>query len=277
MLLALFTFCVQNHAESRQPIDITLWGNGPVEKNDDTGKAYDENLKIYQPSMRVFLPEKKNTGRAIIMCPGGGNYSLSYEHEGYAYANYFNHQGITLIVLKYRMPHGNHKVPMSDVCETMRIVKTHANEWGINPDDIGIMGFSAGGHLASTFATHYPPELKPAFQILIYPVISMDSAITHQGSRENLIGENPDSQLIDYYSNEKHVNAESPRAFIALSGDDTAVPVENSIRYYTALHQHNIPAALHIYPTGGHGWGYDESFRFKKAVHDELADWLRSF
>ncbi len=277
MLLALFTFCVQNHAESRQPIDITLWGNGPVEKNDDTGKAYDENLKIYQPSMRIFLPEKKNTGRAIIMCPGGGYYSLSYEHEGYAYANYFNHQGITLIVLKYRMPHGNHKVPMSDVCETMRIVKTHANEWGINPDDIGIMGFSAGGHLASTFATHYPPELRPAFQILIYPVISMDSAITHQGSRENLIGKNPNSQLIDYYSNEKHVDAESPRAFIALSGDDTAVPVENSIRYYTALHQHNIPAALHIYPTGGHGWGYDESFRFKKAVHDELADWLRSF
>ena len=227
--------------------------------------------------MRIFLPEKKNTGRAIIMCPGGGYYSLSYEHEGYAYANYFNHQGITLIVLKYRMPHGNHKVPMSDVCETMRIVKTHANEWGINPDDIGIMGFSAGGHLASTFATHYPPELRPAFQILIYPVISMDSAITHQGSRENLIGKNPNSQLIDYYSNEKHVDAESPRAFIALSGDDTAVPVENSIRYYTALHQHNIPAALHIYPTGGHGWGYDESFRFKKAVHDELADWLRSF
>ena len=194
-----------------------------------------------------------------------------------AYADYFKHQGIALIVLKYRMPHGNHKVPMSDVCEAMRVVKSHAAEWKINPDDIGIMGFSAGGHLASTFATHYPAELRPAFQILVYPVISMDETITHSGSRENLIGKNPSKALIDYYSNEKHVNAESPRAFIALSDDDRAVPVENSLRYYKALHRYQIPVSLHIYPTGGHGWGYNESFRFKKAVHDELSDWLRSF
>ena len=202
---------------------------------------------------------------------------LAYDHEGYAYADYFKHQGIALIVLKYRMPHGNHKVPLSDVCEAMRVVKSHASEWGINPNDIGIMGFSAGGHLASTFATHYPDDLKPAFQILIYPVISMDEAITHQGSRENLIGKNPDPQLIEYYSNEKHVSDDSPRAFIALSDNDYGVLVENSLRYYMALHQHKVPVSLHIYPTGGHGWGYNESFRFKKAVHDELADWLRSF
>lgn len=145
------------------------------------------------------------------------------------------------------------------------------------PDDIGIMGFSAGGHLASTFATHYPAELRPAFQILVYPVISMDETITHSGSRENLIGKNPSKALIDYYSNEKHVNAESPRAFIALSDDDRAVPCRNSLRYYKALHRYQIPVSLHIYPTGGHGWGYNESFRFKKAVHDELSDWLRSF
>ena len=125
------------------------------------------------------------------MCPGGGYALLAYDHEGYAYADYFKHQGIALIVLKYRMPHGNHKVPMSDVCEAMRVVKSHAAEWKINPDDIGIMGFSAGGHLASTFATHYPAELRPAFQILVYPVISMDETITHSGSRENLIGKNP--------------------------------------------------------------------------------------
>ena len=166
---------------------------------------------------------------------------------------------------------------VSDVCEAMRVVKSHAAEWKINPDDIGIMGFSAGGHLASTFATHYPAELRPAFQILVYPVISMDKTITHSGSRENLIGKNPSQALIDYYSNEKHVNAESPRAFIALSDDDRAVPVENSLRYYKALHRYQIPVSLHIYPTGGHGWGYNESFRFKKAVHDELSDWLRSF
>ena len=277
ILLALFAFCERSNAESKQPIDIALWENGPAEKNIDEGVGYDENRQIYQPSIRIFLPERKNTGRAVIICPGGAYYGLAYDHEGYAYADYFKHQGIALIVLKYRMPHGNHKVPMSDLCEAMRIVKSHATEWGINPDDIGVMGFSAGGHLASTFATHYPAELKPAFQILIYPVISMDSDITHQGSRENLIGNQPDPQLVDYYSNENHVTDESPRAFIALSGDDSAVPPENSLRYYTALLRHKVPASLHIYPSGDHGWGYNESFRFKKAVHDELADWLRSF
>ena len=251
IVLAASMTCTDIYAENNRPIDIALWENGPLEKNDDEGKTYDENVRIYRPSIKVFLPEGKNTGRAVIMCPGGGYALLAYDHEGYAYA-------------------GNHKVPMSDVCEAMRVVKSHAAEWKINPDDIGIMGFSAGGHLASTFATHYPAELRPAFQILVYPVISMDETITHSGSRENLIGKNPSKALIDYYSNEKHVNAESPRAFIALSDDDRAVPVENSLRY-------QIPVSLHIYPTGGHGWGYNESFRFKKAVHDELADWLRSF
>lgn len=280
-LLSILLFTVASTmpipAENKASIDIILWENGAQETNNDIGKAYDENNQIYQPSIRVFLPTEKNTGRAVIICPGGAYYMLAYDHEGYAYANYFKHQGIALIVLKYRMPHGNHKVPLSDVCEAMRVVKSHASEWGINPNDIGIMGFSAGGHLASTFATHYPDDLKPAFQILIYPVISMDEAITHQGSRENLIGKNPDPQLIEYYSNEKHVSDDSPRAFIALSDNDYGVLVENSLRYYMALHQHKVPVSLHIYPTGGHGWGYNESFRFKKAVHDELADWLRSF
>lgn len=224
IVLAASMTCTDIYAENNRPIDIALWENGPLEKNDDEGKTYDENVRIYRPSIKVFLPEGKNTGRAVIMCPGGGYALLAYDHEGYAYADYFKHQGIALIVLKYRMPHGNHKVPMSDVCEAMRVVKSHAAEWKINPDDIGIMGFSAGGHLASTFATHYPAELRPAFQILVYPVISMDET-----------------------------------------------------RYYKALHRYQIPVSLHIYPTGGHGWGYNESFRFKKAVHDELSDWLRSF
>ena len=195
IVLAASMTCTDIYAENNRPIDIALWENGPLEKNDDEGKTYDENVRIYRPSIKVFLPEGKNTGRAVIMCPGGGYALLAYDHEGYAYADYFKHQGIALIVLKYRMPHGNHKVPMSDVCEAMRVVKSHAAEWKINPDDIGIMGFSAGGHLASTFATHYPAELRPAFQILVYPVISMDETITHSGSRENLIGKNPSKAL----------------------------------------------------------------------------------
>lgn len=144
IVLAASMTCTDIYAENNRPIDIALWENGPLEKNDDEGKTYDENVRIYRPSIKVFLPEGKNTGRAVIMCPGGGYALLAYDHEGYAYADYFKHQGIALIVLKYRMPHGNHKVPMSDVCEAMRVVKSHAAEWKINPDDIGIMGFSAG-------------------------------------------------------------------------------------------------------------------------------------
>ena len=177
----------------------------------------------------------------------------------------------------YRVAPNRYPLPQQDVAAAVAWVRAHAEETHTDPDRIAVMGFSAGGHLASTFATHYPAELRPAFQILVYPVISMDETITHSGSRENLIGKNPSKALIDYYSNEKHVNAESPRAFIALSDDDRAVPVENSLRYYKALHRYQIPVSLHIYPTGGHGWGYNESFRFKKAVHDELSDWLRSF
>ena len=277
LLLAATLFAIPSHGQPQTPIDIDLWPNGATEKNADEGKACDESRQIFQPSIRVFLPEGRRTGRAVVICPGGGYYTLAYGHEGYDYASYFTHQGIALVVLKYRMPHGNHRVPLADLCEAMRTVKAHAREWGIDPDDIGVMGFSAGGHLASTLATHYPQELKPAFQRLFYPVISMDTTITHRGSRDNLIGQNPDPQLVDCYSNELQVDAETPRAFIALSDDDNVVPVENSLRYYTALHRHHVPVSLHIYPTGGHGWGYQETFRFKNEVHSALADWLRSF
>ncbi len=277
LLLVATLFATASYGQTQTPIDIALWPNGATEKNADEGKPCDENQQIFQPSIRVFLPEGRHTGRAVIICPGGGYYTLAYGHEGYDYASYFTHQGIALVVLKYRIPHGNHRVPLADLCEAMRTVKAHAREWGIDPDDIGVMGFSAGGHLASTLATHYPQELKPAFQILFYPVISMDTTITHQGSRDNLIGQNPDPQLVDCYSNELQVDAETPRAFIALSDDDNVVPVENSLRYYTALHRHHVPVSLHIYPTGGHGWGYQETFRFKHEVHNALADWLRSF
>ena len=156
LLLAATLFTTASYGQTQTPIDIDLWPNGATEKNADEGKACDESQQIFQPSIRVFLPEGRRTGRAVVICPGGGYYTLAYGHEGYDYASYFTHQGIALVVLKYRMPHGNHRVPLADLCEAMRTVKAHALEWGINPDDIGVMGFSAGGHLASTLATHYP-------------------------------------------------------------------------------------------------------------------------
>ena len=212
----------------------------------------------------------------VLVFPGGGYHFLS-DREAEPVALRLLSLGIQAVVVRYSVAPARYPVALEQAAEAMQYAREHAEQWLCDSRKIAVMGFSAGGHLASTFATHYPAELRPAFQILVYPVISMDETITHSGSRENLIGKNPSKALIDYYSNEKHVNAESPRAFIALSDDDRAVPVENSLRYYKALHRYQIPVSLHIYPTGGHGWGYNESFRFKKAVHDELADWLRSF
>ena len=232
-------------------------------------------LDVYVPavSKEIDLAVRRP---AIVICPGGG-YEFLSEREAEPIALRFLPEGFNCFVVWYRVAPNRYPLPQQDVAAAVAWVRAHAEETHTDPDRIAVMGFSAGGHLASTFATHYPAELRPAFQILVYPVISMDETITHSGSRENLIGKNPSKALIDYYSNEKHVNAESPRAFIALSDDDRAVPVENSLRYYKALHRYQIPVSLHIYPTGGHGWGYNESFRFKKAVHDELSDWLRSF
>ena len=196
-----------------------------------------------------------------MICPGGGYTNLAYQHEGYDWVPYFNGQGVGLAVLKYRMPKGvNKDVPISDAEEAMRLIRENASEWGVNPNDVGIMGFSAGGHLASTIATHAPIELRPNFQVLMYPVITMDDKYTHKGSKKSLLGDNPPVELVELYSNDKQIDDNTPRAFIAFSNDDGAVSPINGINYYTALHNNNVPAALYIYPTGGHGWGIRDSF-----------------
>ena len=174
--------------------------------------------------MTIFLPEeKKSTGRAIIICPGGAYYFLAWEHEGIDWAPFFNQMGIAVFVLKYRMPKGNPKVPISDAEQAIKIVRKNAEKWKIDPKQVGIMGSSAGGHLASTIATHSKVDAKPDFHILFYPVITMDSSFAQQGSKKNLLGENPSKELINLYSNELHVNNETPRVFITLSNDDTLV------------------------------------------------------
>ena len=170
-------------------------------------------------------------------------------------------------------PNGHDDVPLSDALQAMRIMRQHSEEWGISK--IGIMGASAGGHLASTAATHYTEDSRPDFQVLFYPVISMQSDITHRGSRENLIGKNPSEELVNLYSNELQVNAQTPPAFILHSSDDGGVPVENSIRYYQALVKNRVPVSLHCYPVGGHGWGYRDSFPYKHVWKEELEKWLR--
>ncbi len=239
-----------------------------------TPKPFD----IEQPSLRVFLPASElATGRAVVACPGGGYSGLAVNHEGYDWAPYFNKQGIALIVLKYRMPKGDRTLPISDAEAAMKMVRDSADVWNLNPNDIGIMGSSAGGHLASTIATHAPEVLRPNFQILFYPVITMDKSFTHMGSHDNLLGKDASADLEKEFSNEKQVTKETPRAFIVYSDDDKVVPPANGVNYYLALNKKGVPSVLHIYPTGGHGWGIREDFLYKSEMQNELTSWLRSF
>lgn len=264
-------------AYAQKPIEIELWPDGTPDSPGITapeGTVSELPEKAARPTLAVY-PAARPNGTAVIACPGGGYQHLAMHHEGHDMAAWFNAQGITFAVLKYRMPDGHNDVPLSDASEAIRIMKSHAAEWHVNPGRIGIMGASAGGHLASTAATHLPKEAMPAFQILLYPVISMDASITHEGSRKNLLGDTPSEELIRKYSNELQVSSDTPPAFIALSNDDKTVPPANSIRYCEALAAHKVPASMHIYPIGGHGWGFRDSFVYKRQWTGELEKWLR--
>lgn len=228
------------------------------------------------PGITVYRPKHPN-GTAIIMCPGGGYSHQAINHEGHDMAQWMNAQGVTYIVLKYRIPQGDASRPVSDAAEAIRLVRSKASDWKLDPHKIGIMGASAGGHLASTAATHWTDSAaRPDFQVLFYPVVTMDEKFTHRGSRENLLGKTPTEDAVSLYSNELQVTPSTPQAFIMLSGDDRAVPPANSINYYMALLENKVPATLHVYPSGGHGWGFRDSFPYKRQWTGELEQWLRT-
>ena len=264
---------------AQKPVEIPLWPNGAPNTNGLTGDQEDLNggrvANVVNPTITVYRPAKPN-GMTILMCPGGGYARLAMNHEGHDMASWFNTQGITYAVLKYRMPNGNREVPLSDAEQAIRIIRQHAKEWGINPNQVGVMGASAGGHLAASLSTLYSSdETRPDFQILLYPVISMVPGITHGGSRKNLLGDNPTKELEDAYSLDRRVSPRSPQAFIVLSADDGAVPPMNSIGYFLALNQQKVPVSMHIYPIGGHGWGFRDNFTYKRQWTEELEKWLR--
>lgn len=226
--------------------------------------------KVVTPTLSVFFPDKASSnGSSVLIFPGGGYSHLAIDKEGTKVARWLNTLGITAFVLKYRLP--NDQImkaktigPLQDAQEAIRYIRRNAEKWKIKKDKIGVMGFSAGGHLAATLSTHYNDKVyqvsdsvsaKPDFSILIYPVISMNNEITHKGSQNNLLGISPSISLIDKFSNEQHVNSETPPAFIIHATDDLVVPAENSINYYLALKKNKIPAELHLYEKGGHGFG----------------------
>lgn len=277
-----------------QRIEIDVWPGGAPNDNgllpeNERGANVGSISGSCVAHLTVF-PAKNPTGKAIVACPGGGYTHLAMNHEGFNMADWFNAQGITYAVLKYRMPCGQWQVPLSDTQEAIRIMRSHADEWGCT--SVGIMGSSAGGHLAAMTATHWDdhwqaydasaygirrPDLspRPDFQILFYPVVSVDAAITHRGTREGVVGKNPNAKQVEAFSSDKKVTAQTPPAFLMHSADDRVVPPENSIRYFQALVANGVPVEMHIYPTGGHGWGFNDSFIYKPCWTMELSDWLR--
>lgn len=239
-----------------------------------------QNSADGQSELTCYLPQNP-TGRAVVDCPGGGYSHLAMDHEGHQWAEYFNKQGIAFFVLKYRMPKGDRNIPLSDAYQAMRTVRDSAAVWHINKEDVGIMGFSAGGHLASSVSTHAEYDARPNFSILFYPVISMDERITHKGSCVNFLGEerktNP--QLVKEWSNDKAVRRHlTPRAIILMSSDDEVVPpVTNGVAYYSAMRNEGNECTMHVYPTCGHGWGFSPGIPFHEQMLNDLTSWLNHF
>lgn len=266
IIIAFVALFISQFAMAQKPIAIDLYDGKAPHENGDTARVY-----VYP------APEKKATGRAVVICPGGAYAVLASGHEGHEWAPFFNNMGITAIVLHYRLPKGDHRVPLEDAENTMRLVRANAKAWHINPNDIGIMGSSAGGHLATSLATHAKDDAVPNFQILFYPVITMDPAFTHMGSHDNLLGRDAKKKLEQNYSNDAQVTRATSRAWIALSDDDELVLPANGFNYYFELYRHDVPASLHVYPTGGHGWGIRSSFEFHNEMLLELKAWLQSF
>ncbi len=248
-------------------------------------------LKVTEPALDFYpAPKEISNGTAVVVCPGGGYMRLAIDHEGSLIAAWLNKLGVSVFVLKYRLPSDEIMTdksigPLQDGQEAIRIVRRNAKEWNIEPDKIGIMGFSAGGHLASSVSTHFSEKVynsidstsaRPDFSLLIYPVISMDSTITHKGSKEYLIGKNPSHELVNYFSNELQINNYTPPAFLVHSLDDKTVPVQNSINYLTALKRFGINAELHIYEHGGHGYGLGKTTGTESTWPEACKKWLQA-
>ena len=218
----------------------------------------------------VFTSEKSN-GSSVIMCPGGGFLKTNLENEGIDFAEWFTKLGITYIVFKYRMPHGNPDVPEQDTRLALKVVREKFPEFC---DKLGVMGASIGGYLATFSATLLPDDEKPDFQILMYPVVSVDDRLTHFPCRERMFGHSYSPDKMEQYSPIEHITSGTPAAFIVAAADDAVVSPLNGIMYAARLQKADIPISLHIYPAGGHGFGYNDSFVYKQEWLQELGEWL---
>ena len=285
---------------SAQDTIMPLWPNKiPNQKvsSDEKEGMVNERLlwitNVQQPTIEVYLPSKSNAnGQAVVIFPGGGYYGLAYDWEGTDMAKALNSKGVAGIVVKYRLPlsksitEEKEVVPLQDAQRAIRLVKSKAKEWSIAEGKVGIMGFSAGGHLASTLGTHYDNKVyekqddaddlsaRPDFMALIYPVISMDAKITHAGSRGALLGDNPSEELVNRFSANKNITENTPPTFLIHAENDDVVPVENSILMFSALKNEGVPTTMHIYPEGGHGFSFALPYKPLKDWMNLLYAWL---
>jgi len=240
---------------------ILLYPNGVRESNGitepETLVRADFVSKISEPRMYYYpAPKEKNTGTAVLICPGGGYSGVSVVKEGEEIAKWFNDLGVTAFILYYRMPNGHSKIPLKDAQTALKIIRNSAEKWNLNRNKIGIMGFSAGGHLASTVGTHFRYRIhRPDFMILGYPVVTMSKDSTYLGSRENLLGKNPTDKMVRLYSNELQVTYNTPPTFIVHAFDDRTVPIFNSTQLTYALKEKKVPVEFHTFEVGGHGFG----------------------
>jgi acetyl esterase/lipase len=277
-LIALPLIC----AADKAPKTELLWPKGAPGAVGTTD-ADKPALTIYTP------PADKANGTAVVVCPGGGYGALAMGHEGKDVAAWLTKRGVTAFVLKYRLgKRYRHPAPMQDVQRALRTVRARAKEFEIDPHKVGVWGFSAGGHLASTAATHFddgkadaddPIEkqsCRPDFAILCYPVISMEPPYTHSGSRNNLLGDKPDAKLVESLCNDKQVTAKTPPTFLFHTNEDKGVPAENSVLFYLALRKHGVPAELHIYEKGGHGVGLAPNDPVLSSWPDRLEAWMKT-
>jgi acetyl esterase/lipase len=268
-------------AVNTTPVEIPLWENGAP------GALGTEDAD--KPTLTIYRAARVATGTGVIVAPGGGYQNLAMDHEGRQVASWFNAMGVAAFVLKYRLgPRYHHPIELGDAQRAIRLVRSRAEEFGILPDRLGMMGFSAGGHLTATAGTHFDagkPDAadpidrassRPDFLILGYPVISFDPAIRHAGSERNLLGDNPDPKLVEDLSDELRVTATTPPTFLFHTTNDPGVPVENSVRFYLALVKAKVPAEMHLYENGPHGVGLALGDPALSTWPTLLANWLRA-
>ena len=249
-------------------------GNGIT--GDERVGTYGQIFDITSPRMDVYLPKTDKTVPMILVCPGGAYEYVSVGNEGKYVAEWAMQQGIAVAVLKYRMPNGHENIPLSDALAAMRILRDSAQAWNLIPDKIGVMGFSAGGHLAGSLLTMYTDsKTRPDFGVLVYPVLSMISD-THQKTRRLLLGENHDEMQKARWTLRNNVTKDTPPCFIVACQDDKVVPVSNSLDFYTALTRNNVPAEMLLLPTGGHGFGFQREIPQTGVFRHALLDWLHA-